>query len=153
MSREIKFRGKRIDNGEWVYGNYIYLRHEFDRESHFIQEIDAKWYSKPEYNRGWSHDKFQVIPETVGQYTGLKDKNGKDLDWWEGDLFDVLDTIRKIVFEEGCYWFKAVFPNKVIHQRLVCINIINDLDILPKKIGNVHEHPHLLEQQSGTSRI
>jgi len=74
-----QFRGKRKDNGEWVYGNYIYLRHADNRESHFIQAIDAKYYNSPKYNQGWSHDRFEVDPKTVGQFTGLSDKNGKEV--------------------------------------------------------------------------
>ena len=67
MEREILFRGKRIDNGEWVEGNYIF--EDFDRVGiHQIGTIIQCF----------------VIPETVGQFTGLTDKNGVKI--FEGDI-------------------------------------------------------------------
>ena len=67
MEREILFRGKRIDNGEWVEGNYIF--EDFDRVGiHQIGTIIQCF----------------VIPETVGQFTGLLDKNDKKI--FEGDI-------------------------------------------------------------------
>ena len=64
--REIKFRGKRVDNGEWVYGYYMNRK---GNQSHFILNEKGN---------------FRVHPETVGQYTGLKDKNGVEI--YEDDV-------------------------------------------------------------------
>ena len=65
MEREIKFRGKRIDNGEWVYGYFS--------QNRIGQAIISNY----------GIEDWVINPGTVGQYTGLKDKNGKEI--YEGD--------------------------------------------------------------------
>lgn len=64
--REILFRGKRLDNGQWVYGYYAYDRGKY----HYIKSVDDSF-------------NYRVDPDTVGQYTGLKDKDGNKI--FEGD--------------------------------------------------------------------
>lgn len=85
------------------------------------------------------------------QFAGLHDKNGKDLDWWEGDLLrEDGGKIMEIVYEDGCFWGVWVKhrENKTsLHVLLGWIDAI-------EKIGNIHENGDLLndtDEQTHTS--
>ena len=69
MNREIKFRGKRIDNGEWVYGDLLH----FGNKTEILRDIQCG-----------PNESIKVIPESVNQFTGLYDKDGKEI--YEGDI-------------------------------------------------------------------
>ena len=139
--REILFRGKRIDNGEWVKGYYSYETDERSFELHLISDNKSVV--------------TEVVPETVGQYTGMKDKNGKKI--FEGDIVRVLldrhiDGVMDIgrVFYSGVvYGFLRTSKrySDVIGRNTPSISYNEECEI----IGNIHDNPELLEggEQNG----
>lgn len=164
MNREIIFRGKRCDNGEWVYGNYIYRENE-----------DKTWAENIIISNDFSKTEYKVHPDTVGQYTGLQDKNGNKI--YEGDIlrvkefenlltdeftkdesrFDLftLDEIKgekraeyisPVRWEEGGFvvstngdyfdmWLASLFGD------MKRSNPVLDFEV----IGNIHDNPELLK--------
>lgn len=130
--REILFRGKRIDNGEWVYGNYAFT--DVNGKKYFIFQ-----------NKPLEHE---AIPKTISQYTGLTDKNGKKI--FEGDI--VQRRNKKLILN-NTFDFKIVFiPVRACFTAVdisggnvtfISDYINNKYDI--EVIGNIHDNPELLE--------
>ena len=89
--REILFRGKRTDNGEWVYGYYTKARYYLNgEEMHIIFAPDVEAFPHCEFT-----EYEEVIPETVGQFTGLTDENGRKI--FEGDIILYHHKVKKLV--------------------------------------------------------
>lgn len=120
MDREIKFRGKRIDTGEWVYG---YLADES-----YINDINTVDLSSVE-----------VDPDTVGQYTGLKDRNGKDV--WEGDLLSSDGIVCEVAYDEYLASFHLIIDK--IKGRVPLGDMMRSFEF--QVIGNRWDNPELLE--------
>ena len=127
--REILFRGKRIFDEQWVYGTMYKTATDLNP---FILTI------------GKSGCSYQVDEETVGQYTGLKDKNGKRI--FEGDVAKVLQgkdkDIAYVGFENGAFMLYPKTGN--IYERTLWEYWYNDWDV--EIIGNIHDNPELLEK-------
>ena len=89
--RDILFRGKRTDNGEWVYGYYTKARYYLnEKEMHVIFAPDGEAFPRCEFS-----DYEEVDPETVCQFTGLYDRNGgKSV---EGDIILYHHKVKKLV--------------------------------------------------------
>jgi uncharacterized phage protein (TIGR01671 family) len=138
--RRIKFRGKRTDNGEWVHGNYKQLTVYIDADGN----SEEKDFITEPCHEGFEYENtYPVIPETVGQDTGLKDKNGKEI--YEGDIVNCSFENRGV----GVIGFSLNNQQTMIYENYNCDKPMCDLDYLTagfcKVIGNIYENPELLE--------
>lgn len=129
--REILFRGKRKDNGKWVCG-FLYVTNDSEYEiSNYCNELNIERYTS------------RVIPKTVGQFTGLTDKNGRKI--FEGDIVNGLFCFGLILksvvhFKDGVFGIVTEYMGA---KRFDGFNTICNVEF--EVIGNIHDNPELLE--------
>lgn len=131
--REILFRGKTLER-EWVQGTYYHQKEFYGDKTDFHYIIESC--DQLEDNM---MTVSAVIPETVGQYTGLTDRNGTKI--FEGDIVSISGDFKGIytcVWEE--YHFDYELENKTMRCCLACV-YSDDI----KVIGNIHDNPELLK--------
>lgn len=137
MSKEILFKAKRIDNGEWVEGFYFCMVHDDGRHvHHFILPLGV------DLSLGTPIEKIQVEvdPETVCQYTGLTDKNGNKI--FEGDIVKIPDDEDEIYTIE---WDNDTARFVILQRGSVMCDFDNYWGYEIKVIGNIFDNPELLD--------
>ena len=127
MMREIKFRARSAKTScSWVYG--YFLINQFGEPTICGKDFAEK-----------------IIKETVGQYTGLWDKNNVDI--YEGDILKRGETTDRVIFEDGAFcirFYSKGFKNT--YTKTMCEAIKNTRNRW-EIIGNIYEHKHLLEEK------
>lgn len=160
--QKIEFRGKRVDNGEWVYG-------------FLVGKVCEKGWKYPNYiiKSDGIFNKYtsEVDGETLGQYTGLRDKKGTTI--FEGDVIECFEIIGKVICAQGS--FGILFNEDIDYEKLDkftqkmvgndfrgvrCKNFIpfyelwwslndaSDCLCMVKVIGNIHDNPNLIKNKS-----
>lgn len=145
MQRETKFRARRKLTGQWVYGSYVFGGNDWCHIIPHGTELED-----------WELERFRVITETVGEFTGLPDKNGKEI--YEGDIlmdqyqdkeYDsdtnewkavTVKIYYPVVFKNGCFgWIGEItgefynFYDHPISEAEIAGNVYDNLDLLGKQ--------------------
>ena len=158
--RESLFRGKRLDNEEWVSsGNLITFNDEGEEKQFFIPQMNAKCtctHDEQDNIISFNSGMFcKVNPDTVGQFTGLTDKNGTKI--FEGDIVKFTDSpfgisyTGEVVFHGGafCIKYKSWASNSSYHRigqtdKWQDMGASGEVTYSYEKLGNVHDNPELL---------
>jgi uncharacterized phage protein (TIGR01671 family) len=131
-TREILFRGKSVDEGKWIHGHYV---HQYGADMIYLPDgVDHEY----------GFDYYHIIPETVGQYAGLTDKNGSEI--FEGDIVagaaHWLGRMKNgvVAFKDGAFgliWYRGEMEQ--FNPFTSMCNITYEV------IGNIHDNPELLK--------
>lgn len=143
--REILFRGKRIDDSKWVYGSMI----SFDDGKKTILPSKAKVFMQQGTTTICCNECYDVDIATVGQYTGLTDKNGVKI--FEGDIVNKTEgtpSVKKVEFheDEAAFIVTWKFHGHEIYDLLRAYTMPgrNDMEFF-EVIGNIYDSPELLK--------
>lgn len=134
--REILFRGKRVDNDEWVCGFY------FERVRNYAgyKTVEHCYIKYETWDEGFIT--YEVKPETVGQYTGLTDKNGKKI--FEGDIVKFVYNgntgIYQVVYDISELDFKATNGKEKYENNFQYLTCCEEIEA----IGNIYDNKELL---------
>lgn len=137
--REILFRGKRTNNSEWVYGLIV----KTDKDNVFVVNTAAELGCGICIEETDAIKNYQVIPETVGQFTGLTDKNGTKI--FEGDIVEGIFLHMMAVgavaaFRDGSFGLAWKRGNVAEFSPFTSM-----CNVEYEVIGNIHDNPELLE--------
>ena len=148
--REILFRGKSVNNGEWVYGSLVITTLEP------VDDAPIKHYHIEDMTIGCFPNEFQsglsetIDPNTVGQFTGLYNAANQKI--WEGDIVRFGNANFVVQREDetpGGYWASTAYIMKEIGvcDYMSFVDTIDDYynEICVEIIGNIHDNPELLE--------
>lgn len=139
--RTIKFRGKDIETGEWVYGFYVRFEDCFRKTIDGKERISHRIYtgfadscaSKDGYD--FSGDWHEVDPDTIGQFNGFYDSKGNEI--FEGDIIaDAVSAMYVSTFERGCFDFSDESGRA----------IANPIAGICTVIGNIWDNPGLMKR-------
>lgn len=146
--REILFRAKWMDKGEWIEGYYCKISEttyafaeDYDKYPvpvhHYILQENMTDWGLP--NRFWQ---YEIDPETLCQYTGLKNKNGKKI--WENDIIRVENSVDEgtgvVVFYEGVW-----YVDRGVNNSLYNIALYDD-EAEIYIIGNIIDNPYMVKK-------
>ena len=152
--RDIKFRGKRYGDGAWVYGSLYQGTKEGEKYSVILN--DSGYHLAPPDDRNLAiafaeNEVNVVIPDTIGQFTGLHDKNGKEI--YEGDIVKWTMTQNEVT-EDGGYreydsdeiceveWCK----DALYVGEYCAVGFSYESEDYAEVLGNIHDNPELLNE-------
>jgi uncharacterized phage protein (TIGR01671 family) len=151
VMRKNEYRGKRVDNGEWVYGHYFTT--PLTAEYNILPENGAFFDSGLSTRRCVIADEngvvFEIIPRSLGQLTGILDINGNKI--YEGDIIECCHEIRhQVLFSKECsslcqYGIEKNGTGEYFNHGYITQYYVNEFK--KSVIGNIHDNPELIKYE------